>query len=124
MVDLKKIAITSGLLPVAGLLTALDKNESFQVVSEETEITTTSTKKSSNTDDPVDIFRIIQYLIMVIIFFGAIYLSFKCNDGFHLGDLLLACCCSPRYLVYRLAIPCRPDRRYLYRRGNNIGRMR
>lgn len=124
MVTFKKIAITCGLLPVAGLLTALDKNESFQIVSEQTEITTTSTKKSSNSDDPVDIFKIIQYLIMVLMFFGAIYLSFKCNDGFHLGDLLLACCCSPCYLVYRLAIPCRPDRPFLYRKGNNIGRMR
>ena len=124
MVDLKKIAITSGLLPVAGLLTALDKNESFQVVSEETEITTVSTKKSSNTDDPVDIFRIIQYLIMVIIFFGAIYLSFKCNDGFHLGDFLIACCCSPCYVIYRLAIPCDQYRGYNYVRRTNIGRMR
>ena len=36
MFDFKNIAITSGLLPVAGVLTLFDnKNESFNVVSEE-----------------------------------------------------------------------------------------
>ena len=36
----------------------------------------------------------------------ALYLSFKCNKGINLGSILLACCCSPFYIAYRLAIPC------------------
>ena len=36
----------------------------------------------------------------------ALYISFKCNKGFHLGSFLLACCCSPFYIAYRLAVPC------------------
>ena len=33
----------------------------------------------------------------------ALYLSFKCNKGFSLGDFLLACCCPVIYIVYRAA---------------------
>ena len=36
----------------------------------------------------------------------ALYISFKCNKGFNLGSFLLACCCSPFYIAYRLAVPC------------------
>ena len=69
---------------------------------------------------------IIQYTIGVVIFWAAIYMSFKCNKGFHLGDMLLACCCSTCYLVYRLAVPCR-DKRFMnnfYNSYNNIRRRR
>ena len=33
----------------------------------------------------------------------AIYLSFKCNNGLAIGDLLLACCCPVLYILYRAA---------------------
>jgi len=33
----------------------------------------------------------------------AIYLSFKCSNGFAFGDFLLACCCPLLYILYRAA---------------------
>jgi len=33
----------------------------------------------------------------------AIYLSFKCNNGFAIGDFLMACCCPVLYIIYRAA---------------------
>lgn len=47
------------------------------------------------------------YFVQVVLFFLAIYLSFKCNKGFNLLDFLLACCCTPCYIIYRLAVPCK-----------------
>jgi hypothetical protein len=50
----------------------------------------------------------IIYLIITILQFAlfvyAIYLSIKCNKGFNLGSFLAACCCSPCYVAYRLAM--------------------
>ena len=34
----------------------------------------------------------------------AIYLSFKCNQGINLLDLLFALCCPVLYIVYRTAV--------------------
>jgi len=69
---------------------------------------------------------IIQYTIGTVIFWAAIYMSFKCNNGFHLGDILLACCCSTCYLIYRLAVPCRTHRfrNNFYNSYNNVRRPR
>lgn len=36
----------------------------------------------------------------------AVYLSFQCNKGVAAGDIILALCCSPFYVAYRLAIGC------------------
>lgn len=36
-----------------------------------------------------------------IIMFFALYLSFKCNNGFLLFDFLFACCCPVLYILYR-----------------------
>lgn len=33
----------------------------------------------------------------------AIYLSFKCSNGFAIGDFLIACCCPVLYIIYRAA---------------------
>ena len=47
---------------------------------------------------------------MVINFFWcvvclyAVYLSFKCNNGFDLGGILIACCCSPCYIAYQYGV--------------------
>ena len=43
------------------------------------------------------------YTIMTIV---AFYLAFKCKGRFDLTQFLLACCCAPFYIAYRLAIPC------------------
>jgi len=40
------------------------------------------------------------HLIMSLI---AIYLSFKCNDGFNFGSFLVAFCCPYIYIIYVLA---------------------
>jgi hypothetical protein len=51
-----------------------------------------------------------NYLQTLISFFWslvaifAIYLSFKCNQKFILGDFLLALCFAPLYVAYHLAI--------------------
>tara|TARA_A100001388_G_scaffold106629_1_gene78160 strand:- start:158 stop:478 length:321 start_codon:yes stop_codon:yes gene_type:complete len=50
---------------------------------------------------------ILLNILQVLVFIYALYLSFKCNDGFKLGDFLLACCCSSCYVAYRLAVPCK-----------------
>ena len=42
----------------------------------------------------------------IIITWYALYLSFKCNQGFHLGSVLVALFFSPIYIIYRLAVPC------------------
>lgn len=48
-------------------------------------------------------------LFGTLMFFFALYLAFKCKTttgGVDILQLLLACCCSPCYVVYRLAKPC------------------
>uniref|UniRef100_A0A6C0D9I9 Transmembrane protein n=1 Tax=viral metagenome TaxID=1070528 RepID=A0A6C0D9I9_9ZZZZ len=34
----------------------------------------------------------------------AIFLSFKCNNGFNLPSFLAACCCPTCYIVYAFAV--------------------
>jgi hypothetical protein len=46
-------------------------------------------------------------ILSMIILISALYLAFKCKGGFDLGQFLLALCCSPFYLAYRLAVPCK-----------------
>jgi hypothetical protein len=43
------------------------------------------------------------YTVMIIV---AFYLAFKCHGRFDLVQFLLACCCAPFYIAYRLAVPC------------------
>ena len=68
-------------------------------------------KMANNTENfkgssSFSITKIVISIINWIIFCIAIYLSFKCNKGFKLESFLLACCCSPFYLIYRIAVPC------------------
>ncbi len=52
----------------------------------------------------------------------AAYLSFKCNNGFELGDFLLATCCSPFYIAYRFAVDkdrCFPSMPHLSHMGSS-----
>ena len=48
-------------------------------------------------------FQSISALLHFIFMVLAIYLSIKCNNGFNLGDFLLACCCPMCYVPIRLA---------------------
>ena len=50
--------------------------------------------------------QIISSIIQMGLLLVALYFSFKCNKGFNLGSVLLACCCPICYTAYRLAIPC------------------
>lgn len=52
------------------------------------------------------LFNNIFYLISFILTCYALYLSFKCNQGFHLGSVLAALIFTPIYLIYRLTVPC------------------
>jgi hypothetical protein len=48
-------------------------------------------------------------LLGTIILVAALYYAFKCKTptgGIDIVQMLLACCCSPCYLAYRIAVPC------------------
>ena len=47
--------------------------------------------------------RYIYSVFHTIMSLVAIYLSFRCNNGFDLGSFLLACCCPYLYIIYILA---------------------
>ena len=47
------------------------------------------------------------FVIQIILFSIAFYLSYKCNKGLKVLDILIAFLCSPCYIVYRLAVPCK-----------------
>ena len=66
-----------------------------------------SSKNAKNSKIVINpIVHIVSSIVQTIVLLGALYLSFKCNKGFNLGSVLLACCCPICYLAYRLAIPC------------------
>ena len=44
-------------------------------------------------------------IIHLVCFFIALFISLRCNKGFDLGSFLAACCCSPLYVIYKLALP-------------------
>ena len=60
------------------------------------------------TDGVALILILLFWAIDMILFVWAIYLSFRRNNGFDLGAFLAACCCSPCYVVYALAVPVAP----------------
>lgn len=69
------------------------KKESFMIE--------TNTHSSSN----FEIFlRYLDNLIIWIVFLVALFYAFKCGGKFF--DVIMACCCSPCYVAYRLAVPC------------------
>lgn len=51
----------------------------------------------------MSIASLIYNIIWLFVFGFAIYLSFKCNGKFMLGDFLLAFFCAPCYILYHLA---------------------
>ena len=60
-------------------------------------------RESFSNQGPVNsLYNLLQMIILIF----ALYLAFKCAHGFDIGQVLLACCCSPCYIAYRLAVPC------------------
>jgi len=60
-------------------------------------------KKKEHYDRPEDvIYMMVMGIVAWIILGFAVYLSFKCNDKFILGDVLLAVLFSPLYIIYHL----------------------
>jgi hypothetical protein len=47
-------------------------------------------------------------LISTILLIIALYFAFKCkqNGNIDIMQIILAICCSPCYIAYRLAVPC------------------
>jgi hypothetical protein len=45
------------------------------------------------------------YIFHLIIGLFAIYLSFKCNNGFNLGSFLIALFCPVFYILYKFVVP-------------------
>ena len=67
--------------------------------------------ESNNKDSPViyaqcqtSHYRSFYSIFHTIIALFAIFLSFKCNNGFNLPDFLLACCCPVLYILYKFAV--------------------
>jgi len=52
---------------------------------------------------PASPMRSFYSVFHTVIALFAIYLSFKCNNGFAIGDFLIACCCPVLYIIYRAA---------------------
>ncbi len=46
--------------------------------------------------------RAIYSVFHTVMFFIAIFLSFRCNKGFSFGSFLVACLCPPLYILYIL----------------------
>ena len=61
--------------------------------------------ENNDLNDNNNIAAIVYAIIHVICFFVALYISFKCNEGFQFGSFLAACCCAPIYVIYKLAVP-------------------
>ena len=49
--------------------------------------------------------QIIQFIILAL----ALFMAAKCkiNGKVSVMQLLLACCCSPCYILYRIVVPCK-----------------
>ena len=45
----------------------------------------------------------IYALFMFFLWGIAIFLSIRCNGGFDFGAFIAACCCTPFYIIYKLA---------------------
>jgi hypothetical protein len=58
-----------------------------------------SRRRSSHRSHYGPMYSVFHTIIMVF----ALYLSFKCNNGFNPVDFLLACCCPVLYIIYRAA---------------------
>lgn len=67
----------------------------------ERELNNRSVSSSGSGVSAVEIISAVVHILLAVL---AIYLSIKCNNGFNLGDFLLACCCPMCYVPIRLAI--------------------
>lgn len=52
---------------------------------------------------PIGTGRYIYSIFHVIMSLVAIYLAFKCNNGFDMGSFIIAFCCPYIYIIYILA---------------------
>jgi len=59
---------------------------------------------SKNNSEKSSMAGLAYSVVHTLIAMYAIYLSFKCNQGFNLGALLLACCCPWIYVLYHHAV--------------------
>ena len=69
----------------------------------------TTKKEGIDDESPLannKILLVVKYIVSIVILIAALYSSFKCNNGFKVGPVLLACCCPPCYLAYALAKGC------------------
>jgi hypothetical protein len=79
-----------------------EKKEKFQSNQTTAAITTTSSSPTTSDEDESSGGFSIMNLVFVFIFFFAIYLSFKCNNGFSVWGFLGASLFSPIYIIYKL----------------------
>ena len=100
-------AVGADMLDKAGVLNNKKKNSDGFIVEEDLECP----KCDECKDYPfagvfVGVLEFLWNLLLTLIFFYAIYLSFKCKGKFDIVQFLLACCFSQCYVLYRLAVPC------------------
>ena len=48
-------------------------------------------------------------IFVILLTLIALYLAFKCHNGFTLGSFLAACFCPVLYIAYRLAVKCKKN---------------
>jgi hypothetical protein len=49
-------------------------------------------------------YRHMYSVFHTVVMLFAIYLSFRCNNGFQLVDFLFACCCPVLFILYKAAV--------------------
>ncbi len=61
-------------------------------------------KKEKFDDESSSNYDLLTIIIVWVVSLFAIYLSFKCSNGFNLGQFLLAFIFPPFYIIYHLAV--------------------
>ena len=90
----------------AAIQAFLLKNLKLNTDTENFKVTNNKNNKNNKNNNKISKLTILFSIINWIIFFLALYLSFKCNKGFDLSSFLIACCCAPFYVIYRIVVPC------------------
>jgi hypothetical protein len=103
---MNKLADEICLVPGGGLACAVMKmvNNNKSAFQDDVESETQPAVPESNERK---IATIMMHILNVCLLIAALYLSFKCNKGFNFVSVLAAVCCSPCYIAYRLALPCK-----------------
>ena len=97
------LEIGTKLIPQTHLLTLIPETDLGKKV-KSLYTNETFVNSRSNSGSGAGIGFLIYIIINMVICFTAFYFVFKCGGDFL--DIVAACCCTPCYVVYRLAKSC------------------